>query len=624
MRAGFVALAALVLAAAATASRGDHHLPVPFFGRASGLSSEELLQRRVGARGAIEQGPQVATLTANPTTVADGGDSVISWTGVPQPSANDFVTCSCGPTSGLNDYLDMQNVTAGTSSLRFGLLIMMRCNYVFTYVSTASGKNLAIGSVTVTMQESFAAPKQGHLALGDTPDQMWVLWTSGSEAQTPTVQFGLSPSSLLSNATGASHTYTAASMCQAPATVVSQVTFRDPGYMHEVLLHGLAPNTVYFYRFGNSVEGWSDVFSFLSPPTPSQPRDSIRFLAFADMGVDPPPAAQSTMALALEEVENGYRDFLLHFGDISYARSAGYVWEFFFRELEPLATRVPYMISIGNHEYDHTDGGAHDPSGAPGQGFHPSWGNYGDDSNGECAVPMASRFRTPSNGKGIFWYSFNYGLVHVLQMSTEHDWLPGSEQYEWMVADLAAVDRSATPWVIITGHRMMYTTQLVSSLCACVCVCARALFPLTSLSLARARAHSPQPTQKENSDKIVSLHMQQALDDVLYKYQVNAMLVGHQHSYERSCPVYNLTCRANNEGTVHIIVGTAGAGLETGGFSPSLGNWSLVQTENWGYSRFEATREYLHMQFVLNVNGEVFDDLYIPPWGTPSDEEARA
>src|SRR5687768_9136088 len=86
-------------------------------------------------------------------------------------------------------------------------------------------------------------------------------------------------------------------------------------------------------------------------------------------------------------------NFILHYGDISYALGAGYVWEAFFGLVEPIARRLPYMISIGkvrcdyvsyvtgNHEYDHTSGGDKDPSGASGIGFHPSWGNYGDDSS---------------------------------------------------------------------------------------------------------------------------------------------------------------------------------------------------------------------------------------------------
>jgi hypothetical protein len=32
----------------------------------------------------------------------------------------------------------------------------------------------------------------------------------------------------------------------------------------------------------------------------------------------------------------------------------------------------------------------------------------------------------------------------------------GSGQFEFLSADLAAVDRSVTPWVVVGGHRPMY------------------------------------------------------------------------------------------------------------------------------------------------------------------------
>ena len=41
-------------------------------------------------------------------------------------------------------------------------------------------------------------------------------------------------------------------------------------------------------------------------------------------------------------------------------------------------------------------------------------------------------------------------------MSTEHDFQIGSTQYNWLLADLKAVDRSITPWIIFCGHRAMY------------------------------------------------------------------------------------------------------------------------------------------------------------------------
>jgi hypothetical protein len=51
------------------------------------------------------------------------------------------------------------------------------------------------------------------------------------------------------------------------------------------------------------------------------------------------------------------------------------------------------VLKVGNHEYDHTGGGlGKDPSGEPsGDGFRPIWGNFGNDSGGECGVPISKR-----------------------------------------------------------------------------------------------------------------------------------------------------------------------------------------------------------------------------------------
>jgi hypothetical protein len=38
-----------------------------------------------------------------------------------------------------------------------------------------------------------------------------------------------------------------------------------------------------------------------------------------------------------------------------------------------------------------------------GTGFHPPWGNFGDDSSGECGVPLFNRFKMPDNGNSLFW-----------------------------------------------------------------------------------------------------------------------------------------------------------------------------------------------------------------------------
>ena len=48
-------------------------------------------------------------------------------------------------------------------------------------------------------------------------------------------------------------------------------------------------------------------------------------------------------------------------------------------------------------------------------------------------------------------------------MSTEHDYREGSRQYKWLENDLKNVDRKKTPWVVLGGHRPMYTSQEVLS-----------------------------------------------------------------------------------------------------------------------------------------------------------------
>lgn len=117
--------------------------------------------------------------------------------------------------------------------------------------------------------------------------------------------------------------------------------------------------------------------------------------------------------------------------------------------IQPVASSVPYMVAIGNHEYGYSKGSGAviDPSGAPGP-YQPSWGNFGPDSKGECGVMTARRFHMPQQQKHAqlrdnapFWYGFDYGSAHFTVISTEHDLSRGSTQYRWLEAELAAVDR---------------------------------------------------------------------------------------------------------------------------------------------------------------------------------------
>ena len=118
-----------------------------------------------------------------------------------------------------------------------------------------------------------------------------------------------------------------------------------------------------------------------------------------------------------------------------------------------------HPLSLADHEYDY-DGPSHglDPSGAA-QQWRPSWFNGFTDSQGECGVGVDRRFRMPANGNGVFWYSFSVGNVHVAMISSEHDPTPSAPMGAWLVKDLAAVNRSETPWVFVNIHRPLVETE---------------------------------------------------------------------------------------------------------------------------------------------------------------------
>ncbi len=265
-----------------------------------------------------------------------------------------------------------------------------------------------------------------------------------------------------------------------------------------------------------------------------------------DGPIPPPPHAHPPVSLAL------------CVGDISYARGSTLLWDQFMRIIEPLSSIVPFHVTVGNHDYTYqtTERGKRDVSGVAYPGWHPSWGNMHHDSGGECGLPVAVRFKAPESdgghpddpkrtgstrssdntrgggtggresrrddestrtvtgGKptrlasnGVFWYTLPMGPVLVIAMSSDHDWTAGSLQRRWLEGELAAADREKHTFVVVAVHRPLYTTQLC-----------------------------------EDDEMIVAEHMRESLEPLIREYKVNLVLSGHQHSYERTCPVYNGAC----------------------------------------------------------------------------------
>ncbi|CAK9147487.1 unnamed protein product, partial [Ilex paraguariensis] len=322
--------------------------------------------------------------------------------------------------------------------------------------------------------------------------------------------------------------------------------------------------------------GWSNQIKFKTPPAGGS--DEVKFLAFGDMGKAPrdasaehyiQPGSLSVIKAMADEVASGSIDSIFHIGDISYATGFLVEWDFFLQLISPVASKLSYMTAIGNHERDYMESGSVYET---------------PDSGGECGVPYETYFPMPTPAKDKPWYSIEQGSVHFTVISTEHDWSKNSEQYEWMNKDMAAVDRSKTPWLIFTGMDFWYEKSNFK----------------TSMVPSR---HRPMYSSSEGlilpsvDDKFV-----EAVEPLLLgnKKQCKAM----PKKDENGIDTYDNT---NYSAPVHSIIGMAGFTLDK--FPAGADSWSLSRISEFGYVRVHATQEELKFEYV-NANTRKVEDSF--------------
>lgn len=180
---------------------------------------------------------------------------------------------------------------------------------------------------------------------------------------------------------------------------------------------------------------------------------------------------QSTLAHVGSE---DYDVFLLP-GDLSYADSHQPLWDSFGRLVEPYASQRPWMVTQGNHEIET---------------FPVIYPHGFKAYNSRWLMPHEE-----SGSTSNLYYSFEAAGTHIVMLGSYADFDAESDQYKWLVADLAKVDRRKTPWVFVLLHAPWYNTNT---------------------------AH-----QGEGES------MRQAMEEVLYKSRVDVVFAGHVHAYER-------------------------------------------------------------------------------------------
>ncbi len=508
----------------------------------------------------IESVDKKVKLSVSPLLIDNGGEVTLEWNYVHNNSLIGLYCPSHSSHFSAIDFWwtkDLIKYLQTTTSAKFTLYnVRTDCQFRYFVIETVT-KLVAISS-KIHFKDSQKVHLHVHLAFTNDYKEMRVQWTTGKEC-IPTVHYGTSPDHLPLRATGISRTYKASDMCGPPANM--SINFIDPGQLHDVLLTDLAPNTQYYYRVsGTGIS--SDVMMFRTPPLPGS-KLPLTFIIYGDMDIT--QYSDETAARVLTEIEQG-ASFVVHIGDLSYASGLAYRWDEWMTLIEPLSSRVPYMVSIGNH--DQCSAGSNKNKDPSGNSFHPTWGNYGHDSGGECGLPTSKRFHMPDNGNKVWWYSFKYGLTHIIQLSTEHSISPGSKQYTWLERELESVNREITPWLIVTGHRPLYNAQ------------------------------------KYPADFNVTLHLRSDIEDLLYAHNVDLFVGGHYHAYERICRVYKEKCI--DDGILHVTVGSAGMILDTAKLWDF--EWSKHFEYTFGYGRITvASRNELVWEFVRSKDGVVSD-----------------
>ncbi|MDP2437194.1 MAG: purple acid phosphatase [archaeon] len=318
-------------------------------------------------------------------------------------------------------------------------------------------------------------------------------------------------------------------------------------------------DSVIYYVCSNGSSS-SPVNQFRSPASQSVP---TRFAALGDQGTFYPVGFKVAEQIA----QLPALDMVLHAGDLCYAGTSGSssgqeieeIWDYWGRQNQQFSAKVPYMLTVGNHEqfYNFTS--------------------------------FIHRFHMPQNGVGSFLYSYDVGFFHVLSFSSEQSYTPGTEQYNFIVNDLQQASQNLVqvPWIVVVDHRPFYCSDQ-----------------------GEYEAHNGDPSTSTLSKYLEPLFVQ---------YRVNLVINGHMHVFERSLPVFNATSpytAGDDHYTtkiappVYITVGSGGIFLDWKWIDPQP-SWSAYRASEWGVAVVEANATTLHYQFQTTLGRQIKDEFWI-------------
>lgn len=396
-------------------------------------------------------------------------------------------------------------------------------------------------------------PEQVHLGFGNGKDMVvsWV-YDGKNKEKFETVHYGAK-----------SGEYTAEKRAEHIVQYACEV---DPcrGYLSGHIMHArlddaslLKPGKEVFYRIGKTGD---EEFSFVVPPRPGD-QVPLTISVVGDMG-------QTNNSLAtLKHMEDDEADVAMIVGDLSYADGDQTRWDSWSRMIQPLASRIPWLTTEGNHEMEIGVGGSwyvayQSRFWTPGKEEPQTSAPYNPPFN-EWEVLV----NPPDFGENAgLYHTYTVGPVKFIMLGTYTAYDKSSSQYKWLAKELGRIDRTLTPWVVVGMHAPFYNTNF---------------------------AHQ----MEANAMRVF-------LEDLLYYSGVDIVFAGHVHAYERTHQVYN--DKLNSCAPTYITIGDGGnrEGLEGGYYWPQP-EWSAFREASYGHGKLKVENAtHAHWEWLRNDDGD--------------------
>ena len=412
-----------------------------------------------------------------------------------------------------------------------------------------------------------ATPTFDHVHVGwagPTDTTIAVIWRSDRETLASSVLIGMDQAAVMA-ANGAATGVTR----HDGHTVFYSGTTSATGAerVHEVHICGLTAGTTYYYRVGGPGH-WSQAFAVSTGP-------SVGSSAMWSFGVtgdsrgaglaDGP--GDNAFAIAQHRLADRAVDFEVFTGDAVNIGASQPLWNLFFdgREgtfgVQDFLAHHPLMMSNGNHDL--------------------------------LAVNYLVQFAMPQEASmgelpdGEEWYSFDYANAHFVVLNdtvTSAGAIAGAEA-TWLEADLSAVNRATTPWIFVVHHQALFTC---------------------------GSTHAADTTARAAWQPIFDAH------------NVDFVLAGHNHVYERTLPIRGVTGSTANltahgamgeptivagvpSGTVYAVAGGAGAPLYP--IDTTMCPATRVGVSQRNYVTFQITNRAIHMTTRDTLTDAIIDEM---------------